>query len=358
MKSVRKVIVWTLCMVVAAVLVTVGGFILFSTITEFRPAPVEPVEVSGSASFPVDSTTVFSLISWNLGYGGLGIGMDFFYDGGTRVRPARDYFDQTIERIGNFLQQHDSIDFFLLQEVDRNSKRSYALDEVDWFSTKLPGFGIWFAPNYDCRFVPVPLFDPLGRVTSGLATCSRFQPDSVARYGFDKHVPWPNRLVYLKRCFLVSRYTLPDNRQLIVLNIHNSAFDTTGTLRKREMEMLSQIMIHEYEAGNYLVAGGDWNANPPGFDPEQILTGDRVKQDPFTGLNTFFPGWKFVFDPVSPTNRDVNTAYEKGATVTTIVDFFLLSPNIQVREIKTCSTGFEQTDHQPVSIQIALHPTP
>ncbi|MFH1937797.1 MAG: endonuclease/exonuclease/phosphatase family protein [Bacteroidota bacterium] len=348
---------WALGVIVVAGVIFVGGFFLFSLLTEFQPAPVEPVEVSGACDISMDSITEFSLITWNIGYGGLGREMDFFYDGGKRVRPGKSYFQQSCEGIYSFLQDVDSVDFFLLQEVDRNSKRSYYLDEVAWLATRLPGFCISFATNYDCRFVPVPVTQPMGRVVSGLVTCSRYQPVAVNRHGFDTRLPWPVRLFYLKRCFMVSRFNLPDGHQLVLINIHNSAYDNAGLLRKREMEMIRQFMLSEYEAGNYLVAGGDWNANPPGFEPEEIGTGDQVKRDEFTDLQTFFPEWEFAFDPLYPTNRNVNSAYQPGITPVTIIDFYLVSPNIRVLDVYTYPTGFEESDHQPVRLQIALRPS-
>ncbi len=264
--------------------------------------------------------------------------MDFFYDGGTRVRPDNSYFRQSCNGILEFLKAHDTVDFFLFQEVDIDSKRSYYRNEVTWLGNWLSDFCRAFATNYDCQFVPVPVTNPMGRVYSGMTTFSRFRIDSAARHGFDKHIPLPGRLFYMKRCFLTLRFFMPDGCQLVLVNIHNSAFDTSGVLRKREMEMVRNFMNNEYKQGNYLVAGGDWNANPPGFRPEMILTGDQIKKDEFTNLNEYFPGWEFASDPTASTNRNVGTPYEHGVTPTTIIDFFLVSPNIEVIETKTFST--------------------
>ncbi|NQV02649.1 MAG: hypothetical protein HQ542_08395 [Bacteroidia bacterium] len=357
MKTVWNVIAWTLGVIVVSGVIIVGGFFLFSILTEYQPAPIEPVEVTGAPTSTVDSANIFSLITWNIGYGGLGREMDFFYDGGKRVRPEKSYFEQSCAGINSFLQEHDSVDFILLQEVDRDSKRSHYLDEVEWLTTRLPDFCISFTTNYDCRFVPVPVFLPMGRVISGIVTCSRYLPDEVIRYGFDKHFPWPSRLFYLKRCYMVSRYSLPNGHQLVLVNIHNSAFDSAGVLRTREMEMIKQFMLSEYRAGNYLIAGGDWNANPPGFNPERVKTGDRIKLDNFPELSIYFPDWEFAYDPLYPTNRDVDNPYKHGSTPVTIIDFFLVSPNIKVLDIHTFSTGFEESDHQPVYLQIALSPS-
>ncbi len=352
MKPILKMLAWIIGVFVFSGILIVAGFLAYSAIMEYKPPPVEPGEITEAGCSALDTSLSFSLITWNIGYGGLGKEMDFFYDGGTRVRPDSNYFRQSCNGILRFLKAHDSVDFFLLQEVDIHSKRSYYLDEIDWLSDGLSGFCRVFATNYNCRFVPVPVSNPMGRVYSGMSIFSRFRVDSADRNSFDKHMPWPGRLFYMKRCFLTSRFFLPDDRQLVLVNIHNSAFDTGGILRKREMEMIRKFMIHEYKQGNYLVAGGDWNANPPGFRPEMIRTGDRIKQVEFTDLNEYFPGWTFAFDPTAPTNRNVDTPYEHGVTPTTIIDFFLVSPNVEVIAAETFNTGFSWSDHQPVYLRV------
>jgi len=69
----------------------------------------------------------------------------------------------------------------------------------------------------------------------------------------------------------------------------------------------------------------------------------------------FFPeGWQWVFDPEVPSNRDVNQPYTKGKTPTTIIDFFVVSPNLEVIDVKTQDLGFEWSDHHPVRMRFRL----
>ena len=69
----------------------------------------------------------------------------------------------------------------------------------------------------------------------------------------------------------------------------------------------------------------------------------------------FLPGdWQWVFDPSLPTNRDVDAPYERGKTKTTIIDFFVVSPNVEVIQVKTTDIGFEWADHQPVEMKFKL----
>ena len=71
------------------VVVAFGAFLGFLTVTEYKPADKEtlalrtlnPVAASVSAE-------QLSVLSWNIGYAGLGKEQDFFMDGGTHARPG------------------------------------------------------------------------------------------------------------------------------------------------------------------------------------------------------------------------------------------------------------------------------
>lgn len=142
---------------------------------------------------------------------------------------------------------------------------------------------------------------------------------------------------------------------MILINIHNSAFDK-GDLRKIQIETLRQVALKEYGKGNWVIIGGDWNMNPPGFDPDKITTGDKTFTVETEKIpNDFLPkGWKWIYDEKRPTNRSVITSYTKGETPTTIIDFFLLSPNIQCLNVETINFAFSFSDHNPVFLEALL----
>jgi endonuclease/exonuclease/phosphatase family metal-dependent hydrolase len=331
------------------------GFLLYLMVTDFQPEPVEVIPIWGTGNSLSPSKTEFSFLSWNVGYCGLGSGMDFFYEGGKRVRPEINEFKNYLGGVIHTLSGMDSVDFIFLQEADLHSKRSYFTNEVEEVSKCLPGYCSLFAKNYDTRFVPVPLTDPMGRVISGIASFNRFKPQKAERIDFGTRFPWPKQLVFLKRCFMVMRFKLGDGKDLVVINTHNSTFDKGGMLRKPELQKLHTFMMTEYARGNYVICGGDWNNNPRGFDPGYIHSGDRVKTVDPPLDTTFIPGWRFLFDPTMPTNRDVDMPYRKSETQTTIIDFFVVSPNIDVRMVKTISNRFAFSDHQPVYVKVHLN---
>jgi endonuclease/exonuclease/phosphatase family metal-dependent hydrolase len=346
--------IWILSSVAGLFLLAVTGFLLFLTFTRYHPAPAEIIEIKGEAGKSVLDYGTFTLMSWNIGYAGLGKEMDFFYEGGKRVKPDPDEFQKYLHGVIRTIGANDTVDFILIQEADINSKRSCFTDESMEIAGILKDHCFAFAKNYDCRYVPVPLYEPMGKVVSGILSFSRFQPVSATRIDFGTSFSWPKRLVFLKRCFLVMRFRLQYGNELVLINTHNSVFDEEGELRKKELKKLNDFMSIEYRKGNFVVAGGDWNQNPRGSDMENIHTGDRVKEIALPFNSEIFDGWQFVFDARQPTNRDVDMNYQKGITKTTIIDFFVVSPNVTVESVNTIKTGFENADHQPVIMKIKL----
>ena len=330
------------------------GFLLFLTVTDFHPADEETILIRGNGMILPPLKNDFTFLTWNIGYSGLGKKMDFFYEGGTRVRPEKNEFTGYLKGIYQCLSSMDSVDFILLQETDIHSKRSYFTDEVTEIGKIFPWRNSLFAKNYDSRFVPVPLDNPMGRVVSGITCYPKYKPETAARIDFGTRFSWPKQLVMLKRCIMVMRYKLISGQELVIVNIHNSTFDKGGILRKQELQKLHSFVLSEYTKGNYVITGGDWNTNPRGFRPESVISGDLAKKiDPVLDSG-FLPGWEFAFDPLAPSNRDVDMPYQKGKTRTTIIDFYVVSPNVKIESVHTVATGFNFSDHQPVVMKATL----
>jgi endonuclease/exonuclease/phosphatase family metal-dependent hydrolase len=350
MKLVKRILKIVGIIIVTLVL-AFGGLLLFSTITDYKPPEKEQVAVEGQAILQPDSIHTFMI--WNIGYGGLGKEVDFFYDGGKTVRAPREIYDKDINGVYQFLQSNDSVDFFLLQEVDRNSKRSYRQDQFAEIGERLQDFTYSFGMNYNVKFIPIPPTNPLGKVVGGLASYSRFSPTSATRFSFPGNFAWPKRIYFLDRCFLVKRFDLPNGKELLVINTHNSAYDDGG-LKKKQMEYLKNFLIQEYEKGNYVIVGGDWNQCPPNFDVYKFAKEDSD----YAQLNIDFDylpsDWLWAYDPDITTNRKLTTAYNPAKTFATIIDFYLISPNIELLRIKGIDQGFEFSDHQPVFMKVRL----
>ena len=328
------------------------GAILFATITDFAPDEKTEVDIEGEGS-PISGDR-FTVMIWNIGYAGLGADADFFYDGGEMVRSTRDDVQKYMEGIDGFVSSSGrEVDFLLLQEVDQDSKRSYHINQYNSFKSSLPNHSASFATNYKVKFIAIPFLEPMGQVWSGLASFSKFKPESATRYQFPGNYSWPKSVFFLDRCFMVQRYKLESGKDLVMINTHNSAYDD-GTLKEQQMEFMKSILHEEYDQGNYVIVGGDWNQCPPGFQFDKFAKKPETEYSQTNVPADYIPEWTWAFYPNTPTNRKVSEPYDSDETFTTVIDFFLVSPNIRVISTEGIDLDFAYSDHQPVKLEFVL----
>ncbi len=336
---------------ILAVIFSFTLFLVYSTINDYKPDKIIQIFKTEEPDL-LDETSEFSLLIWNIGYCGLNKEMDIFYDGGKNVRPTGEKIIENLNGVKSFLNQKNQTDFILLQEVDKESKRSYRINEYDSVQKLFPEYFCSYGKNYDVFFVPTPPSEPMGKVDGGLMTLSKYLPSESVRYAFPGNYDWPISIFILDPCFLVNRYSLKNEKEFIVVNTHNSAYDDER-LKKEQTEYLKQFLLDEHKNGNYIIVGGDWNQCPPNCT-EHFKT-DKPDNEIRTNIpSDFLENWKWMYDNSLPTNRSVKTPYVKGKTPTSVIDFFLLSPNIEAISIKTVDLGFEFSDHQPVEAVIKL----
>jgi len=360
MKKIARIILTPILVIILGA----GGFLGWLTAVEYRPAPVEPAERGA----PVDSTSLqpvqvdqpLTVLSWNIGYSGLGQYSDFFMDGGKNTRSAdekqvRAYLDGISASI-----RENSADLVLLQEVDKNSARTYGIDERVQLRDDMDCEA--FALNYSCPFVPNPntlLIDSLGKINSGLYTMTNdLLIDKAERIALPCPFSWPLRIANLKRCLLVSYLPVEDSdRQLVLVNLHLEAYDD-GEGKIAQTNQLRDFIENEYAKGNYVIAGGDFNQVFPG-SLEQYPNTHAENWEPGVLDEKLLPeGWTLAYDLTVPTCRLLNQPYDPSDTVGTqhyVIDGLILSPNVELKSVETLDKGFENSDHNPVKVQVVLN---
>lgn len=330
---------------VAILVLLFAIFVLYNTLADYKPAPIVTVsEAKGEVINVYDTLNVFV---WNIGYCGLGDDMSFFYDGGEKTRTSKNRTIENLHEISNLVKEQKDIDFYLFQELDLASHRSYKINQFDSIASILPQHKGYLGLNYKVAFVPVPVSNPLGKVESGLVTFAKHEPFQTDRYSFPGNYVWPKSLFLLDRCFLVQRFYTSNGRELLIINTHNSAYDD-GSLRKQQMEMMKNFLLKEYANGNYIMVGGDWNQNPP----QKGLDSETEKEGHLTRIriadNLMPVAWNWHFIEQIPTNRMINEVYNPATTVTTTIDFYLLSPNLKAVSQRNIDLKFKNSDHNPV----------
>ena len=350
MKTFLKISFFTISVIVLLFVL----FFAFFTITDYKPDATFDIHNTNHPDTLKTGDTL-TIITWNIGYAGLGNEMDFFYDGGEQVRATEKNTRKNLSEISSFLSNTGKPDFILLQEVDKKAKRTYLIDETKHLAEIFKEFLMFFAPNYKVLFVPLPVTSPMGFVYSGLLSLSGPNPTKSGRIDLPGDYSWPMKVFMLDRCILLNRYPLNNGKEFVLLNIHNSAFDD-GSLKKQEMDFIRNLVISEYEKGNYIAAGGDWNQNPPGLTDNKFNKPDGYGNFLLSGIDVnFLPEqWQWCFGSVIPTNRSLKTAFNKKTSGTTVLDFFLLSPNIEIVSVKTYDLVFQNSDHNPVRMKFVI----
>ena len=350
MKKILKVLGILLLVVVLAA----AGLILWLSVTEFKPAPVESVETSASGELDkVDPGEELQILSWNIGYGGLGAGSDFFMDGGKDVRSAdKEQVLRYLDGIKTSIQALDP-DVVLLQEVDVDSGRTYRIDQSDYLALDASAH----AKNYACDFVPFPL-PPLGRVYSGVFTTTQgLAIDEAERISLPCPFQWPVRTANIKRCLLVSYLPIEgSDKQLVAVNLHLEAYDG-GEGKIAQTKMLKELIEGEYAKGNYVIAGGDFNQIFPGGLEAFPNTHPDLWTPGLLEEDMLADGWHFAYDLAVPSCRLLNQPYNPADTENTqyyVIDGFILSPNVELLAVEGVDLDFANSDHNPVLISVKL----
>lgn len=347
----------TLLFLILTILVLAGGFLIYLTLSEYKPQTILPVQVIRQRDSFLEPEEILTITSFNIGYASLDRDTDFFFDGGTMSRGiSKEQVENNLSQIITFLSSLDS-DFYLLQEVDEKATRSYGIDQHKRLSETFSDHSSSFAINYQVPWVPVPLTRPMGHVRAGLLTLSRYSVTDATRYALPGEFSWPMRVFELDRCLLESRIPIDNGKELVIAHLHLSAYDKGGFIRNQQIAFLESYAMQEYANGNYVVLGGDWN-HLLAKNPEEKRARLSANWPDWLQLlpKDFLKEFNWAFSENVPSNRTVDAPYNPKTTFVSTIDGFLLSPNIEIMNINEHDLGFAFSDHNPVTVQIKLIP--
>ncbi len=315
------------------------------------------------------TNTYYNLLSWNIGFCAYSADFSFFMDGGKYSRAfSKDAVEdnlfgikKTLINLSKNYLNSKSFDFICYQEVDFDSTRSYHVDLRKQLTEHHAGYSSTFAQNYDSPYIMYPLTSPHGANKSGLLTLSKFQITSSIR----KQLPIEKGLTKfldLDRCYSKNRIAVNNGKELVIYNLHLSAYTSDGTIAIEQLKVLLADCKEEVEKGNFVICAGDFNKDL--IDSEggsarlfgqSEETEDWAKQiDPAifkdTGMTKIAPCLNS--DPV-PTCRNANAPYSEGNKVY-IIDGFLVSNNVSVLKAVTADEQFKYSDHNPVILTFQL----
>ena len=342
--------------VFALILSFIGGVLIFASATTLKVKDVEKMQVNASVQSEINKENSINLMTWNTGYGALDERQDCCWDGGKGVYgESKEVVQENINALKSKINEIDP-DIFFVQELDLDSKRSFYINELGSFrETFNQKYNNTFARNFKAGLVPSPLSQMTGKVDAGIATFSKFSINDSERVQLPIPFSWPMKLFNLKRCLLVTRMPIKDSdKELVMINLHLEAYSSEEGKAKQANQLMG-LMKEEYEKGNYVVAGGDFNQTFNSIDLNKYPNNgdwDCPVMDA-----SIYPDFAFKMDDSVPTCRSLKTplvGYDKSTFQYYMIDGFIVSNNVTVSEIHTLDLGFKNTDHNPVTMNIKL----
>ncbi len=316
--------------------------IIFLVNAFYKPSAVREYQWSSSPENPKDE---LEIITWNLGYAGLGKDSNFVMDGGTDWRPeSKLVVEQNVSGMIDFLKSNDP-DVFFFQEIAKPSFVNHRVNVLKSIVAALPKYQHIYISDFRTRLIPAPL-----SINSGLSV---FAKPGLVSSSESRLLPLEARRSGAFRKFyqMVVNH-IPTNiqdKEWIVINLHLAAFDPDANVRNKQLQEIRSFAMEQYERGNFVVIGGDWNLRLSQTDfPHQ--TEEKYLFWVNDLPNNAFPlDWNIVADSNIPTVRTVQKAYVPGDNYVTIIDGFITSPNVEAILVESMNLNFANSDHNPVT---------
>lgn len=347
-----------LAAIVLAAIIVIGSYAAYVFIAYYRLPDMQQLDVTGGGDVALTGVS-YKALSYNIGFGAYSDDFGFFMDGGEH---ARGYSAQAVA--GNVTGALDTaeaagVDVIFFQEVDVRGHRSRDVDQRAMVYGRFEGLSIAFAQNYDSPYLCYPLGEPIGSAEAGIMTVTGFGITDALRRSLPIDEGFM-KLLDLDRCYSVCRVPVEGGGELVMYNVHLSAYTADESIVRSQLEMLSEDMAGEYAAGNYVVCGGDFNCDLLGNSAEIFgVAGDFSWAQPFNaallpeGFSLVAP---FSADAPVPSARNADGPYAPGESFVITLDGFIVSPNVQVLGADVVDTGFRYSDHNPVYIEFVLLP--
>lgn len=367
MNHVLKLILSIIGAIVLLLILCVGGYILYMQLNYYRIADNTALDVTNPKDETLQAGVTYKAVTYNIGFGAYNHDFSFFMDTGTMLdgtpvagtmsRAQSKEIEMTNTQGAIDTAKAQDADFYLFQEVDTKSTRSFKVNQRELIEQSQPELSSVYALNFHSSYLAYPFNEPHGSVLSGLLTLSRYKVSEAVRRSYPVDESFFTKFFDLDRAFTLLRLPVDNGKELVLINSHMSAYDKGGTVRARQLELINSVMQEEYAKGNYVIVGGDFN---------HALCGT---------INTFetqqqVPAWVFSLEDSDlgaglsvvkaknltevPTCRSTDMPYKKGVNYTVVLDGFIVSDNVTA-SAENVDLDFAYSDHNPVALSFTLN---
>lgn len=379
MKTKAKKVIKITGIILLALVIVLAAYIIYlyasyHRIPDNQELQVEEISQNTEAGNELTTEKNYSALTYNIGFGAYTPDFSFFMDGGkSSWAKSKDSVKETIKGAGELVASKDP-DFALVQEIDLDATRSYHVNEYSILKENIPAYNCVFAQNYDSEFLFYPFTQPHGKSKAGLALFSKYPITGSMRRSFPISTSF-TKFFDLDRCYSISRVPVDNGKELVIFELHMSAYGNSDAIREGQIRMLSEDMQKEYEAGNYVICGGDFNHDLKAVDTQlkasdadnNTQTGSEDSAEPESWAYPFprseLPEhFSFCLDQLSEDEknnlwnsaRNADMEYVPGETYTVTLDGFIISDNVECTKYENVNTGYSYSDHDPVYMEFQL----
>lgn len=319
---------------------------IFIWFGRFDPKKIETLHNSGDSKKKVGKDQTLTVMTWNLGYAGLGKESSFFYGAlgkGRLLPPSRGIVKKNIAGEVTELIKSNA-DILFLQEVTTQSVMNFNVRMWEQIKGSMSGYNAVFSPSLKLE---IPF-----KMIHGNAILSKYESVDSRRFALPLESNGMSSKLKHRFNFVLERLPIDGSeKEWVLIDLHFAAFDRDGETRKKQLECVMEVMIDNYRKGNFVVVGGDWNLQLASTEfSAGCVTPSWVERfPPETRKELTDAGWRMAADPSVPSVRANDRPYD-GTNYMTIIDGFLCSPNIEMICVQGMDLGFDFSDHNPVKL--------
>lgn len=323
----------------------------------FPPAQLDVAVTCPADTPPVPTDSDLSVLVWNVQFAASRV-HHFFYDGGQVVHVPASDVTATLDEIARVVRELDP-DVVLWQELDRDSNRTGNVDQLQEMLQRTPYACYTSTPYHKVAYVPTPAYEPMGKVDFHLTVFSRYRLISATRHQLAlMNEPAWRQWFNLRRALFDVRALMDNGKELALLNTHLSAFSNNDGTLFEQVGQISRHLTALESSGTAWVLGGDFNAIPPGDDPERLSAEERASYGPETPMTKLYDRYTPIWTErmVRDAPKAIRTYLPFGATEPDrTIDYGFVGRKVallgaQVHQERDIS------DHLPFVIRVSLAP--
>lgn len=315
--------------------------------TGFSPKSEKILIRKGKSDVYPEFNKEITCITWDIGYGIFGEKSDFYKEGGkTEGSGLINEVRNNITDIANVLN-NQNCDIIFLQNIDEKSKRSFSINQVEFFSNLSKVKNYSFSLNQDASY-PFNIFK---FIKSGDMILSKYIIEESKRLGVKsyKYNLFSN---YMRKDGLhISKIPIYANKsKLVLINLNINPYQKEK-IKEDIIKKAVTTASEEYSKNNYVIVAGGF-AYQMNKGKENMASQFRI---PFFDRNILEKGWILGIDERVPSKRLLNIPMENSKqNKFYYTDGFILSPNIEVKMISTLNYEFKNSSHNPVKLIFKL----